>query len=225
MLLEIWERGAAEHPLDRALTLIDLDQSTRPRSELATLPLAERDRRLFAVAKELLGPRIVVVCTCPFCDEETELSFTAEQIQDATDRETVCSIEFDGEQVFYRAPTSRDLAAALSSPGPNGARYALLAALIERDRPDHRLLDRLDAELSKRAGLEMLTLAHSCAKCGAASESPFDILDYLWRHVAARALRALWEVHFLARAYGWTSDEILSLSPTRRAAHIDMVMA
>ena len=66
-------------------------------------------------------------------------------------------------------------------------------------------------------------LDHDCAECGSRQSVLVDIVDILWRQIAARAQQLLWDIHILARGYGWTSSEILSLSPARRAAHIAMV--
>ena len=49
------------------------------------------------------------------------------------------------------------------------------------------------------------------------------MLDYLWRRVVAEARRLLREVHIIARAYGWSSEAVLALSPARRAAHIALI--
>jgi hypothetical protein len=225
VLLELWERCAQEHPLDRALTLLGLTAGTASRGELAALPIAERDRRLFAVAAALFGPQITLISTCPECQAETELAFTVAQIEALGQSAVPPVVEFRGQLIGYRMPDSRDLARALATPDPETARRVLLGALLEDRTPDAEVLEALDAALTARAGLEVLTLTHVCTSCGASHDSVFDILDYLWRRIAARARRALWDVHLLARAYGWSSAEILSLSPERRAAHIDMVTA
>jgi hypothetical protein len=44
----------------------------------------------------------------------------------------------------------------------------------------------------------------------------------LWDDVQAYARGVLGQVHSLARAYGWTESEVLSLSPRRRAAYLEM---
>lgn len=225
VLLELWERCAGEHPLDRALTLLGLIDAQTPRGELAALPIAERDRRLFALAAALFGPEIALISTCPDCQAETELAFTIAQIEASRPSDVETVIKVRDRQIGYRMPDSRDLARALAAPDPGAARRVLLGALLKDDTPDAEILEALDTALAARAGLEVLTLSHVCTSCGAAHESVFDILDYLWRRIAARARRALWDVHQLARAYGWTSAEILSLSPGRRAAHIAMVTA
>lgn len=222
-LLALWEQAADEHPLDRALTLIAALDPGASRAALADLPLAERDRLLFAITATVAGDRISVLARCEACETDTELSFSAAAIG-ATEEARRPSLVFDGEEVPYRLPCSRDVAQALRAATPEEARLALLGSLIDHPAPPPALLDALDTKLAERAGIEALTLRHSCAACGAEAETPFDILDYLWRHVAARAQRLMRDIHLLASAYGWTSEEILSLSDRRRAAHIAMVV-
>jgi len=46
---------------------------------------------------------------------------------------------------------------------------------------------------------------------------------YLWNEIDAWAYRTLQEVHTLAKAYGWSEEEILRLSAWRRHFYISLV--
>jgi hypothetical protein len=179
------------------------------------------------VAASLFGPQIAVIANCPSCGAETELSFAVSEIEEIAAAENTAPRVFrhEGNDIKYRPPDSRDLARALATPDPAKARRTLLKHLLDRAEAPDALIDAFDAFLAERAGLEALTLTYVCASCGTECEAPFDIVDYLARHLAARAKRALWDIHLLAGAYGWTSDEILSLSSERRATLIGMVTA
>jgi hypothetical protein len=50
----------------------------------------------------------------------------------------------------------------------------------------------------------------------------FDIEEYFWVEVAARAMRILREIHILARAYGWREADILAMSTRRRQAYLEL---
>ena len=50
-------------------------------------------------------------------------------------------------------------------------------------------------------------------------------MHILWAEISARAQHLLREVHLLASAYGWSEQQILELSPTRRASYLRMVSA
>jgi hypothetical protein len=45
----------------------------------------------------------------------------------------------------------------------------------------------------------------------------------VWAELQARATALLADVHVLASAYGWTEPQVLSLSPERRAAYLELI--
>ena len=194
--LALWEAGEADHPLDRALGLIETLEGT-PRAEAARLPLDRRDRALYRIAARLFGSRIRLVGTCADCGAETALSFSTEEALEVPEPAERLALG-DGTAVC-RVPDSRDLAQALAAPDPRGA---LISALL--DDP-------------------ALTLAHRCTACGSEGATPFDILDYLWRRITVEAQHLLRDIHVIAGAYGWTGEAIAALSPRRRAAHVALI--
>jgi hypothetical protein len=52
----------------------------------------------------------------------------------------------------------------------------------------------------------------------------FDIVSFLWREIASAAQRLLQEVHLLASVYSWHEANILSMSPQRRNAYLQLIM-
>jgi hypothetical protein len=67
-----------------------------------------------------------------------------------------------------------------------------------------------------------IDLAFDCPECGHRWQEVFDINGFLWREIHAWAKRTLRDVHVLARAYGWTEPDALSLSPTRRQIYLEL---
>ncbi|MEM8657300.1 MAG: hypothetical protein AAGF22_04325 [Pseudomonadota bacterium] len=220
-LLTVWEEAVDAHPLDRAVSLISgFDRI--PRAEAAALPMGARDRRLFALTGRLFGGEIRVFGACAACGAETEVVLPVAAALEVALPEVDFSVTHQGQPHPCRLPDSRDLAQALQAAAP---REALLQTIVGVDAPEPDLLAEVETALEARAGLSALTLAHRCADCGAEAATPFDILDYLWRRISAEAQRLMWDIHLLAKAYGWTSGEILGLSRRRRAAHIALVTA
>ncbi len=215
--LALWEEGAGDHPLDRALGLIEGLEGT-PRAEAAALPLDRRDRALFLIGERLFGADLRLFATCQECGSETELGLSTRDVLAIPPVEARFALP--GGEGFVRMPDSRDLAAALASPDPSGT---LITAVIEGVDPSPQTLAAAEAALADRAGIADLSLAHSCATCGAAGETPFDVLDYLWRRITAEAQRLLRDIHTIAAAYGWSSEAIMALSPKRRAAHVALI--
>ncbi|MEP1013379.1 MAG: hypothetical protein ABJM90_00530 [Paracoccaceae bacterium] len=224
MILNAWERGVSEHQLDRALTLLMLAHSDVSRSDLASLSIADRDKRLFELTGRMFGPSLDLAAICPECDAETALAFdvaAAAGVSSTIDADRY--VQIGDQSVHYRLPNSHDLAHALTIGSREKARTTLLKSIVDHDDPPEALLQSVDRDLRENAGLEVLTIGHACTECGHEQTTAFDIVDYLWRHVVAYGHRLMFDIHQLAQAYGWLTADILALSPARRAAHIAMV--
>jgi hypothetical protein len=65
----------------------------------------------------------------------------------------------------------------------------------------------------------------SCPRCGVGTTEPFDVTSFLFSELADWARQLLFDVHDLARAYGWTEAEILALPPRRRELYLEFVQA
>jgi hypothetical protein len=66
-------------------------------------------------------------------------------------------------------------------------------------------------------------LGLQCVACGHAGEAQLDPGALLWDEIEVRAQALLLEVHRLASAYGWSEEQILSLSPGRRARYLALL--
>lgn len=217
--LALWEAGATDHPLDRALGLIATFELT-PRADMAAHTIDRRDRALFRISECLFGDKIRLFAACPDCADEAELSFSTHDALAVPAPAERFVLNYGAVQIACRQPTSRDLAMALAAPDPQ---RALLNSVIEAPNPDPELVLVAEQVLSDQGGLTDLNLQHHCDGCGSDSATPFDILDYLWRRITAEAQRLMRDVHVIARAYGWSSEAILALTPRRRAAHIALI--
>ncbi|MFE7043779.1 hypothetical protein ACFU9X_31440, partial [Streptomyces atratus] len=107
-----------------------------------------------------------------------------------------------------------------------GARPALLRGWVVDFRPPPDFLPDVVLELvarrrpaAHRGADTVLTL--NCPQCGHCWEAALDIADHLWTDVSGYAHRLLHEVHTLARAYGWSEADVLSISPTRRHFYLE----
>lgn len=224
MILDTWEKGLSQHPIDRALTLLKLARPDASRDDLADLPIARRDTYLFHLAGHMFGRSLNLIATCTTCAAETALSFDVAEADRIPGPDKDALQLMDGDKIVaFRLPNSRDLARALMTSTRQDARETLLKSLISEDDPTQDLLSKLDQRLQEIAGLEVLTLRHCCSDCGQEQQTAFDIVDYLWRQVVAHANRLMVDIHHLAQAYGWRTEDVLALTPARRAAHVAMV--
>lgn len=219
-LLSVWESGSSQIPVRRALTILAAACPEASVVSLADLPIGRRDARLLALRERMFGSELTGITDCPECAEKIELSFKCSDInrQEENEPPTELGVQSNGREVRFRLPTSADLLAVTSSE-----------QLLERcllDRDNHLTKDVLPAVVEKMSSADPMADLHlvlNCPNCAHKWEAAFDIVAFLWREISAAARRLLREIHTLASAYGWTEPEILSLSPARRRAYLEMV--
>jgi len=216
-VLAAWEEGVWRGPLDRAVTLL---WAGGLGAVSADLPLFERDRRLLELCAATFGPGLDCMATCPECGADVELSLDAEKLAGALAAAKDSAITIGGHEITLRPLTSRDLAAAHGVEAE-----ALPAFLRARLVPDSNTLAEtevaaLDAEIEAQAAAAEALCRLSCPDCSTNWCEAFDIAAHFWSEVEAAAFRTLGEVAELARAYGWSEPEVLTLSPARRSVYL-----
>ncbi|CZF81724.1 hypothetical protein GCE9029_02786 [Grimontia celer] len=101
------------------------------------------------------------------------------------------------------------------------------AALAERDNPEgawEALFKQIEQQMLACEPLSIVSLNSACPECGAQTLHQFDIASQFWAQLSASVEKQLWDVHLLASAYGWSSQDILTMSPARRRRHIAMII-
>ncbi len=234
-LLEMWEQGGRQHPLDRALTLLAAACPETSREELSRLSIGERDRLLLALRRQVFGPRLEVFAECPRCRAEMEFAMNVDNIlagvpdQSGAER----SLEMEGLNISFRLPSSLDLA-AVAGLGPVEAHDRLLERCVLSvarggKAVDGRLLEDVVAKLAERMGesepLSEMQISLQCVACGHRWTLLLDVLTYLWDELGLEARRLLGQVHALAQSYGWSETEILAMTAWRRRHSLAMVSA
>lgn len=231
-ILRLWETCGRLHPIDRALTMVGAACPEDPPEALARLPIGERERRAAALRMRSFGPRSAGACECPECGLELEIDAPLAEIlaAPATDCEPF-TVTIDDLELLVRTPDSRDQAALTRCPDDAAALRQLvdrcvIAAARDGVATVEPLTDVAVAELAAAlaahdTNAETL-IALRCVRCDHAWTLLFDAGEFLWREVAARARRLLFEVHTLARTYGWHETEILGMTARRREAYLDL---
>lgn len=235
-LLRLWEVGAAQHPLDRAITILAAAEPGPTREEWARLPSGRRDERLLAVYERAFGRNLAGQGRCSRCGELVEFDLDTRTFLAAASQDN--DMEFDtvteeGYAVTYRAPNSFDLAAIGSLIDLSEARRRLLerciveagfeSARVTVDHLPDAVIHRVVERMADRDPLAVIELDLSCPACGGHWQLLFDIVVFLWRKIEAQARRLLSDVHALAGAYGWREADILAMSSARRQAYLQMV--
>jgi hypothetical protein len=226
-ILELWERGAGLHPLDRSLSALRAAESSASDS-VADWPLGRRNQALLELHASWFGPRLQGWTACPECGEKVEFDVDARQLAATADVEPPHDSVIVAEHAF-RLPTSRDLALVAVASDVESAPVALLrrCRISGPESPDwtEELLTAVGESLASADPLAETRLALNCPACRREWDDALDIGRFVWAEVEARARRILWEVHALAVAYGWSESETLAVGAARRAIYLEMVHA
>jgi hypothetical protein len=209
-ILAMWDEGLREHAVDRALSILSAFTGD-PKPVLARLSIGKRDELLVRARAALLGPRLASYAECPACGERLEFEFSSEAL--------LADGAAELPPARYHLPDSFDLAAVASASSVEEGR----AMLLERCGIAEAEVDAALAEIATIEAASVASVDLTCPACSHASTLPLDIAAFFWEELNVYARRRLREVDALARAYGWTEHEILSLSPVRRSHYLEMV--
>jgi hypothetical protein len=221
-ILALWDRGAGRERRRR-------DEALFAAAEVPpTASIGAGNAALLALRTRLFGAAWRLRARCPACQSDCE--FQADSAALATELVAPAAtappeIKHLGDEVTLRVPTLADLQAIASLADTAHAADVLLARCLGCARLpalDPRTLAAIEAELERRDPGAIVAFALDCPDCGHAWSAVIDIGPALWAEVQSAAERALLEVDALAREYGWSESEVLALSPTRRAAYLQL---
>lgn len=238
-LLNIWEVGQQQHPVDRALTILAATYPDMSRDELARLSIGQRDARLLRIYEQTFDPQLVCATNCPQCQEALEFVLLTAEIRPADDEEPLerdYLLQVNDYTLHFRLPNSFDLAAIARQTGNSmTARHLLLErcvleatyqgeafAVADLAAP---VTAELVAQMARLDPQAEIVLNLDCPACRHTWSALLDIVVFLWSRITAQAKRLLHDVHTLARAYGWREADILAMSATRRQFYLDIVMS
>lgn len=228
-LLQLWESGARLHSLDRGLLAIAAASpqqlaSTRSTSssDPADWPLGQRNRALLDLHVSTFGHTLKGWAACAGCGEKLEFELDAETWAGEAVPLGSDTIDFHGDH--FRLPTSRDLAeASRERDSARSVRTLVARCCVSGTPPDDLDIESLGDALSHADPLGELRVSLSCPSCGVECHEAIDLVAFVWSELEATARRALWEVHAIASAYGWSEPQILALSSVRRTQYVAMV--
>ncbi len=236
-LLQVWENGIAQDPVDRALSLLARACPETPRDALAKLSIGQRDYRLLTLREWTFGPRLESIVNCKQCGQRVELQFEVASVRADVEpalTETV-ALASGGCELQVRPPNSEDISALAVEPAVEKRRQMLFRRCLlsatrdgeptTADQLPPEAMDIVSERLAEADPQADVQLEIACPFCGKGWRAPFDILSFFWNEIEAWACRMLHEVHTLASAYGWSERDVMALSPVRRQLYLEMVSA
>lgn len=234
-ILRVWDAGAVQDHPGRALLMLSMADRHGAAGDPGTLGIGARDGMLLELRSRLFGSRVDSASRCEACGVELGVAFDLADIRVASPDEADgrVLVRSDGYEITARLPATADLVAIRGARDARLARERLLGRCVTHiGGPEEivtaaELPEKVQAEIARalaeadpQAHIELLL---QCAACGHEASIVFDIVRYLWAEIEQYGLQTLREVHRLARAYGWTEQETLSLSPQRRRRYLEMV--
>jgi hypothetical protein len=231
-VIQVWETGLEQHPVDRALTVLAAAFPQATREDLAALSVGRRDGLLMDAREMNFGARVSGVAECPGCGEILEWNLDLASVRDRHAEDSgPMRLALEGYDLLFRLPDSTDLAAIAIGSDVAGGRAALLRRCVLDARRDGAEVEPgslpeavaagLAREMEARDPQAETLLGFECPDCGVRWQALFDILPFVWTEIQNRARRLLGEVHALARAYGWSEAAILEMGSVRRRFYLE----
>jgi hypothetical protein len=227
-LIAVWEQGQEQDSTERALTLLAAACPGKTRAELAAYSLGRRDACLLELQELTFPGDLSAFAECPRCATSLEYGLPVAELRAQAEPPTNASLvlEIEGSPLELRLIDSTDLACVRQCHSVEEARRTLARRCViggtgAADLPE-AALDEVAARLAVADPGADLRIELRCPGCGETWQVVFDIASYLWAEIQAMAKRLLYEVHALARAYGWRERDILAMSAARRRFYLEM---
>ena len=239
-IVQLWETGQRQHPLERMLTLLASLLPDVPRSDLLNLSVGERDAYLLMLREGTFGSQFAGFAECPQCQERLECQFTVADIwhpaqprEPGRPQESALHLEIEDYVLEVFLPTHADLLAIANYRSLEAARAELLQRCIREVTQNGEVIavtalpEQIIAAIGERIvehdQQAEVQLALQCPACEHSWSVFFDITTFLWAEISSQARRLLHEVHMLATAYGWHEADILAMSAIRRQFYLELV--
>lgn len=230
-LIAAWEAGARKPALARAPSLLATLGLLPDGVRSDELTVGECDARLFRLRRVIFGEDLEANATCPSCGDDVEFMLSLAALQPTTNDlgDRTATVESAGFRVFCRPLRNVELEALAMLDGADQSDVLERCVIDARSDSGVAVDGRL---LPAAVGAEVLrvcaerdpgaqTVVGLTCPCGGEWVDELDIRGILWTDLSDWVQRTLEEVHTLARFYGWSEAEILSLSTWRRRWYLE----
>lgn len=246
-LLNVWEQGVSQLPLQRALILLVIANPETKPDELAKLSIGQRDVQLLQLREHLFGVHLVNSAICPACSERIEWENKTTDIRIVTTPKSIensvkannFTLHLKPYHIHFHLPNSLDIAATLNGLGDTNDKDSIQTSLLrhcivkakngnktcEIDQLPKQVIKAVSKRIEALDSQAEVLINLNCPACSHQWKVLFDISSFLWSELNDWAERTLRMIHTLARGYGWTEQEILKLSPIRRQLYLGMLQS
>jgi hypothetical protein len=234
-LLRVWERGQAQRPFDRAMTLLAAGLPDQSPETVAGLSIGQRDGALIALREQSMGGQLRAYAECPACKAELTFTLRTEDLRNSASADAQAGtgeVSRDGISVSYRLPSSRDFEDLPAKSDAQAIRDRLARrCMIDAQRDGRQidagelppaLIDEISEAMARQDPQAEILINLSCPECDHRWSDFFDISSFFWMEITVMAKRLLADVDALARRYGWREADILAMTPMRRHTYLQL---
>lgn len=236
-LLNLWERGRNQTPLRFCIDALSEAFPEISFDNALLLPIGIRDSLILKLRCSIFGDILYSTSVCPSCGEKVEWEMNLQSFGLPESRLTDYRNNFKLRQgnyfITFRLPNTADIMQLPTDCAVENSHEWLLSRCILdikykkktlgcEDLSDY-VLDILSDKMSEADKFADVIISLSCNKCSSQWEAMFDIISYFWIETNAWAMNTLNEVGILAYHFGWSENQILELSSSRRRIYLEMI--
>ncbi len=233
-LFGVWEQTLDQPLIARTIKLLEL--ASGEHADIASLPIGERDARMFRLREWLFGNRMFQTATCPACSEKIEWETLSGDIQihPGTASPRIIELSRNSYEVKFRLVNSADIVNLIKNkiPPEQSANYLLQhcilevkksGGLISKENLPAEIAETIEEEMSVRDPQADVQLNLGCPACHHQWQTGFNIMSFFWAEINHWAQKIMQEIFVLARFFGWSEQDILAMSPRRRQLYLQMI--
>jgi len=235
-ILDVWEQASGVRHEHRSRLLLSLGQPGMASHDIDDLCLGERNQRLLQIRKALFGSKLEAYVECPGCGEALDLAFLVDELGFDQVKNLSASqfIEDELLNASVRLPNGHDLGALANVSSVEEGRALLFSRCVSdlhfKGKPtelstlDESVLSTLESLIADLDPRMELLFDLLCPACEKQWQAPLDVGAFLWREFDTHARELLENIHLLARTYGWSESNILSMSKARRHYYVERLL-
>jgi hypothetical protein len=204
-MLNIWEHGLHQPPIERALILLSAAFPDMLPGTLLELSIGQRDWMLLRIREHLFGSQLVNTATCPECNEQIEWENKVTDFMVQTDTPEFFEFQENDYLIRFRLPNSLDIAAVTHVDAPETSQRVLVArCLLQAEYSDsecaiddlpEEIVQKLMREIEESDPMAEIRIRLTCPACSHDWDVLFDITSFLWTEINDWAVRMLQTVH------------------------------
>ncbi|MCM1983259.1 hypothetical protein [Lyngbya confervoides] len=199
--------------------------------KIGDLAVCDCDRLFAALYTRYFGDRIESTLPCQACQESFELGFDLDSLLAQLDAPTDSSVNGPDAAGLYRLPDGRrfrlptiaDQHSVIGYPVDQAVATLLQRCLVEGDLGQD--LEPLETAMDQVGGVLNLDIEATCPHCDRRQTVQFNLQSYLLQMLIQEQRFLHREIHHIARAYGWSYQEILTLPREDRRAFVRLIQS